>query len=86
MGCKVEKIILPTGASSDLYRDLIHSMPQGRALETYLELTTNKEEFVKVYGENSQGEVNADNAIGTPKFKLPEFESYEITITKEINL
>lgn len=77
MGCKVEKIILPNGESSDLFRSLAHSMSPARALETYLDVTANKQEFINLYGENSQGEVNYDVMMGTPKFRLSEFRLKE---------
>ena len=77
MGCKVVKVALPNGESSNLFRELSFGMPGNRALETYLELTNKKKAFADLYGTNKQGEVKSKNFLSTPKFKLVEFNTYQ---------
>lgn len=77
MSCTVNKVLLEDGTTeSQLFKDLSESMAPGLALETYLELNSNKDKYKKIYGENSVGEVDGKNYVGTAKYKLANFDSY----------
>lgn len=76
MGCTVTKVILENGASSILFKELQNSMSDSLALETYLELTSNKSKYEKMYGVNSQGEIDGSKYTSTPKYKLPNFDTF----------
>ena len=77
MACVVNKITLANGESSTLFD--MHSSVNSRslALENYLELSNNKEQYIKIYGENKQGEVDAKRFMTSPKYKLVEFDTYQ---------
>lgn len=74
MGCRVEQVLLENGESSKLFEALHSTMESGEALETYLELSSNKEAYIKMYGKNEQGEVSQENYISSPKYKLEGFK------------
>lgn len=77
MSCTVTKVILDNGEESKLFNDLISVMEPAAALENYLELTSNIKGYSKVYGQNTQGEVDGSRFKVTPKFKEAEFKSYQ---------
>lgn len=77
MGCIVEKVLLEDGSESKLFKGLSEVMEVGAALETYLELTSRKEGYIKMFGENSQGEVNHIKYLESPKYKLAKFDTYQ---------
>ena len=70
MGCLVEQVLSEDGKPSKLFEALSKVMESGAALETYLELTSNKEGYIKMFGKNEQGEINQDNYLASPKYKL----------------
>ena len=77
MACVVNKITLANGESSNLFEMLSSVNSPSLALENYLELSNNKEKYIKIYGENKQGEVDAKRFMASPKYKLVEFDSYQ---------
>lgn len=77
MGCVINKVVLENGENSQLFEVLSGIMPPSLALENYLELTTNKDKYKEIYGENEQGEIDGTKFISTPKYKLVEFDTYQ---------
>ena len=76
MACTVNKVLLEDGSSSQLFKALASVMGDSLALETYLELKSNKDKYSKIYELNAQGEINAQNYLKTVKYKLANFDSY----------
>lgn len=76
MGCRIEHVKLDNGQNSHLFLELSKKMPPAKALETYISLKNKETEFKKLYGENSQGEVNGDKFSASPRFKEVEFDTY----------
>jgi hypothetical protein len=76
MGCIINKVTLENGEVSQLFKDLSEAMEPAAALENYLELTSSKK-YVKIYGVNSQGQVDSQGFLSKPRYKLAEYDSYQ---------